>query len=251
MDKPVLLLEKVTKRIDKQQIIHSVDFNLCQGQALALCGGNGAGKSTILRMIAGILQPSSGTIEVNGFSWKQNRQGYAEQIGYMPDDYLFGQGLSAEETLMFWASLRKVSKDRVREILRIVGLYKVKSKSVSSFSKGMRQRLLFAQALLTKPPVLIMDEPTNGLDPYWLESFISLVRSAKQEGHAVIFSTHQLQIAEAVADQVVFLKEGRIMEEGPVNTFYQKYGSSGLQGAFNRLFGLPTNGQSSGGDTIE
>ncbi|WP_442600593.1 ABC transporter ATP-binding protein [Paenibacillus sp. KN14-4R] len=246
MDKPIpiLQLKEVTKRIEKQQIIHSVDLKICQGQVLALCGGNGAGKSTILRMIAGILQPTSGFIEVNGVSWKQNRRSYAEQIGYMPDDYLFGQGLSAEETLTFWASLRKVSKDRVRETLRIVGLYEVKSKSVSSFSKGMRQRLLFAQALLTKPPLLIMDEPTNGLDPYWLESFISLVRSAKQEGHAVIFSTHQLQIAEAVADQVVFLKEGRIMEEGDVNTFYQKYGSQGLQGAFNRLFGLHADAKS-------
>ncbi|MCR8645476.1 ABC transporter ATP-binding protein [Paenibacillus sp. N1-5-1-14] len=233
---------QITKQIKKQPIIHHVDMKLYQGQVLALCGGNGAGKSTILRMIAGISQPTSGIIEVNGVSWKQSRQRYAEQIGYMPDDYLFGQGLSAEETLMFWAALRKVTKERVHEILQIVGLDEVKSKSVSSFSKGMRQRLLFAQALLNKPALLIMDEPTNGLDPYWLESFISLVRAVKAEGYAVIFSTHQLQIAEAVADQVVFLKEGQIMEEGSVESFYQKYGDHGLQGAFNRLFGLPVQG---------
>ncbi|OXM83042.1 ABC transporter ATP-binding protein [Paenibacillus rigui] len=249
MDKHVLTLNKVAKRIQKQQIIHSVDFSLNQGQALALCGGNGAGKSTILRMIAGILQPSSGSIEVNGVSWKHDRQGYAEQIGYMPDDYRFGQGLSAEETLTFWASLRKVSKDRVQDILNMVGLYEVRNKSVSSFSKGMRQRLLFAQALLTKPPLLIMDEPTNGLDPYWLESFITLVRAAKMEGHTIIFSTHQLEIAEAVADHVIFLKEGRVMEEGTVNDFRQSYGSHGLQSAFHRLFGLPGSIQSNGGET--
>lgn len=251
MDKRVLHLNQVSKRIQKQQIIHSVDFSLSQGQALALCGGNGAGKSTLLRMIAGILQPTSGSIEVNGTSWKQNRQGYAEQLGFMPDDYMFGQGLSAEETLTFWASLRKVSKNRVQDILCTVGLHEVRSKAVSSFSKGMRQRLLFAQALLTKPPLLIMDEPTNGLDPYWLESFISLVHSAKQDGHAVIFSTHQLEIAEAVADHVIFLKEGRIMEEGPVRAFHQTYGSHGLQGAFHRLFGLPSYNQPNGGEAVE
>ncbi|MBE1445771.1 ABC transporter ATP-binding protein [Paenibacillus sp. OAS669] len=251
MDKPVLRLNQVAKRIQKQQIIHSVDFTLSQGQALALCGGNGAGKSTILRMIAGILQPTSGSIEVNGVSWKQNRQGYAEQIGFMPDDYMFGQGLSAEETLSFWASLRKVPKNRVQEILSTVGLHEVRAKSVASFSKGMRQRLLFAQALLTKPSLLILDEPTNGLDPYWLESFISLVRAAKRDGHTVIFSTHQLEIAEVVADHAIFLKEGRIMEEGTVSAFHQTYGSHGLQGAFHRLFGLPSYIQPNGGEIVE
>lgn len=238
MAEPILQLKAVTKRIAQRQIIHPAELTLYEGQVLALCGGNGAGKSTILRMIAGIAQPTSGSITIKGVSRKQNRTRYAEQIGYMPDDYLFGQGLSAEETLTFWASLRKVPKDTVRETLRLVGLEEVKSKSVSTFSKGMRQRLLFAQALLTKPPLLIMDEPTNGLDPYWLESFVSLVRSAREEGHAVIFSTHQLAVAEAVADQVVFLKEGRIMERGTVDDFRQSYGEYGLQGAFNRLFGL-------------
>ncbi|MFH5185402.1 ABC transporter ATP-binding protein [Paenibacillus sp. TAB 01] len=251
MDKSVLSLKQVTKRIQKQQIIHSVNFNLSHGQALALCGGNGAGKSTILRMIAGILQPSSGSIEVNGVSWKQDRKGYAEQIGYMPDDYRFGQGLSAEETLAFWGSLRKVSKDRLQEILYMVGLYEVRMKSVSSFSKGMRQRLLFAQALLTKPPLLIMDEPTNGLDPYWLESFIALVASAKLAGHTIIFSTHQLEIAEAVADHVIFLKEGRVMEEGTISDFRQSYESHGLQSAFHRLFGFPSYSQPNGGEFDE
>ncbi|MCS7460571.1 ABC transporter ATP-binding protein [Paenibacillus doosanensis] len=238
MDKPVLRVREVTKQIGRKQIIYPLDLTVYQGQVLALCGGNGAGKSTLLRMIAGILQSTGGSIEVSGVSWKHNRRAYAEQIGYMPDDYLFGQGLSAEETLTFWGTLRKVSKDRVRETLRIVGLEDVKGSAVSSFSKGMRQRLLFAQALLTKPPLIIMDEPTNGLDPYWLESFIALVSSARQEGHAVIFSTHQLTIAEVVADHVVFMKEGRIMEEGTVDSFNHKYGSHGLQGAFQRLFGL-------------
>ncbi|MED4603770.1 ABC transporter ATP-binding protein [Paenibacillus validus] len=234
----VLHLQGVKKDIGGQPIIHSLDMQVDRGQVLALCGGNGAGKSTILRMIVGILQPTHGTIEVNGLSWKESRKAYAEQIGYMPDDYLFGQGLSAEETLAFWASLRKVSPSRVHETLTLVGLADVKNKPVTSFSKGMRQRLLFAQALLAKPPLLVMDEPTNGLDPYWMDSFVDLVRYAKQEGHAVIFSTHQLQVAEAAADHVVFLKEGRIVEEGTTASFIQAYGSYGLQAVFAKLFGF-------------
>ncbi|MEX2462499.1 MAG: heme ABC exporter ATP-binding protein CcmA [Paenibacillaceae bacterium] len=242
MDETVLRMSDVRKEIDKKEIIHPIHLQVKRGQVLALCGGNGAGKSTILRMIAGILHPTSGTIDVNGVKWKENRNAYSEQIGYMPDEYMFGQGLSAEETLSFWASLRKVSRERVKETLQIVGLTEVKRKPVTSFSKGMRQRLLFAQALLAKPPLLIMDEPTNGLDPYWIDSFVELVRYAKREGHAVIFSTHQLQVAESVADHVVFLKDGRIAQEGSMESFDQAYGTNGLQAAFANLFGSRSDG---------
>lgn len=248
MGEALLQLNDVTKRIGAREIIQSASLELHKGQVLALCGGNGAGKSTLLRMIAGILQPTGGDIVVNGYRWKQNRKACAEQIGYMPDDYLFGQGLSAEETLSFWASLRKVSKPRVQETLRLVGLYDVRFKSVSSFSKGMRQRLLFAQALLAEPPLLILDEPTNGLDPYWMESFVELVRRARRNGHAVIFSTHQLPAAEATADCVVFLKEGRMAEQGTIASFADRFGPDGLQGAFQALFGFRAEGGKGRGD---
>lgn len=237
MAEPILRLLHVEKTIQKHTIIRDININVEQGQVIALCGGNGAGKSTILRMIVGILQPTQGEIVVNGLKWRTNRTKYAEQVGYMPDDYLFGQGLSAKETLSFWASLRKVSKQRVQETLRTVGLHEVQHKSVASFSKGMRQRLLFAQALLARPPLLVMDEPTNGLDPYWMDSFVELVRTAKREGHTIIFSTHQLQVADAVADGVIFLKEGRIEREGAIDKFRQTEGLSGLQAAFTSIFG--------------
>ncbi|WP_409340593.1 AAA family ATPase [Paenibacillus sp. MBLB4367] len=148
---------------------------------------------------------------------------------------MFGQGLSAEETLSFWASLRKVPRAAVLEALESVGLTEVRRKSVSAFSKGMRQRLLFAQALMGKPPLLVMDEPTNGLDPYWMDSFVTLVNRVKQEGHAVIFSTHQLQVAEAVADHVAFIKGGRVAREGSVESFREAYGEYSLQRAFSEL----------------
>lgn len=240
MAEPVLQLTDVGKTIKGHSIIQQVSLKLDAGQVLALCGGNGAGKSTILRMITGVLQPTAGTIQVSGLQWKADRKRYAEQIGYMPDDYLFSQGLSAEETLTFWASLRKVSKARVQETLITVGLSEVKGKPVTSFSKGMRQRLLFAHALLAKPPLLVMDEPTNGLDPIWMESFVELVRLTKREGHAVIFSTHQLSVAEEVADCVVFLKNGRVEREGAIGEFIREDGKSGLQTTFSDLFQYKT-----------
>ncbi|MEK3916259.1 ABC transporter ATP-binding protein [Paenibacillus sp. FSL H7-0331] len=239
MDNNVLELSGIRKELGGRLIIHDASLRLGQGEVLALCGGNGAGKSTLLRMVAGILQPTAGEIWIKGKTWKHDRKGYAHQIGYMPDEYLFGQGLSAEETLAFWASLRKVSSVRVSEVLKLVGLLEVRRSKVSSFSKGMRQRLLFAQALLAKPSLLIMDEPTNGLDPYWMGSFVELIRYVKSEGHAVIFSTHQLQIAESISDYVIFLKEGKIAEQGTTASLIERYGSYGLTAAFDKLFAYP------------
>ncbi|PQP81369.1 heme ABC exporter ATP-binding protein CcmA [Paenibacillus sp. PCH8] len=236
MDKVEVEVIGLGKSIKKQPIVEDISFHLTSGQVLALCGGNGAGKSTVLRMIAGILRPTSGDVIVNNVRWLKERKRYSEQIGYMPDDYQFSQGLSAEEALLFWASLRKVPKKRVQEVLTMVGLEGHKNKRVTTFSKGMRQRVLFAQAILAKPPLLIMDEPTNGLDPFWMQELAQLLKDIKQQGHMVIFSTHQLEIADDIADQVIFMNHGRNVGEGSTHDIRREFGS--LHAAFHQSLGL-------------
>ncbi|WMT43111.1 ABC transporter ATP-binding protein [Paenibacillus sp. D2_2] len=238
MDDPFVIVEAVNKIIKKQTIVHNIDLRIGTASIVGLCGGNGAGKSTILRMIAGINQPTSGEIYVNRLQWKKDRKRFSQQIGYMPDDFQFPQGLTAGEILSFWAALRRVPEKRVDAVLAMVGLEDKKDKPVNTFSKGMRQRVLFAQALLAKPPLLIMDEPTNGLDPYWMNEFVKLLHKIKQEGHTVLFSTHQLEIAEEVADSVVFLNAGRNCGGGTVTELRQKYGDYPLQAAFQQSLGF-------------
>lgn len=238
MNEPIVVLNDVQKIINKQTIVDQVSLSVKQGEVLALCGANGAGKSTLLRLLVGIMQPTSGTIQINGLGWKGHRREYAGLIGYMPDDYRFGNGLTARETLYFWASLRGLPIKRVDEVLAEVGLADTGKKPVSSFSKGMRQRVLFAQAILAKPPVLVLDEPTNGLDPFWMNAFIQLIRSVKEEGHTVIFSTHQLQIAEVLADHAVFMNLGRIELDDMTENIRARFGSRGVQDAFSGLFGI-------------
>lgn len=235
----VLEIQNVSKVIRGNTLVHPFNLQMETGQVLALCGGNGAGKSTILRMIAGILQPTSGTIKVCGVEWKRNRKTFAQKIGYMPDDFQFGQGLSAKETLYFYAGLRGVKKAIADQTLETVGLWEARDKLVSRFSKGMRQRLLFAQALLAKPALLILDEPTNGLDPHWMQSFISLVKDVKEANKSVIFSTHHLNVAEEAADGVVFLNNGRIVSTGTLSKYKEVYGERGLSGAFSELIAVP------------
>ncbi|SMF65976.1 heme ABC exporter, ATP-binding protein CcmA [Paenibacillus uliginis N3/975] len=236
MSDKVLQLEEVTKSIKTQTIVQPISFSLEPGDVLALCGGNGAGKSTILRMITGIVKPTAGTIRVNGLQWAKDRKTYADSIGYMPDDFQFGDALTAQETLQFYASLRNAPKERVTELLQMTGLKEFGHKKVSAYSKGMRQRLLFAQAMLAKPPLLILDEPTNGLDPFWMDSFSALVRQNAKEGQTIVFSTHQLNVAEQTADQVIFLDAGQVRYSGSADQLKQQYrNAGGLYGAFSDL----------------
>ncbi|MEK3884520.1 ABC transporter ATP-binding protein [Paenibacillus sp. PL2-23] len=238
MDEAFVRLKDVTKRFKKQVIIEGLQLDVRRGSILALCGGNGAGKSTIIKMIAGIMQPDRGTITVDNVSWKRERKRYAERIGYMPDEFRFSPGLSAMETLSFWAALRGLPKSRAAEVLEQVGLADTGNKPVASFSKGMRQRMLFGQALLAKPPLVLMDEPTNGLDPYWIDTFVRQVRELAANGQTVIFSTHQLQVAEALADHIALLRGGRIEVEGSGADIRQKLGAAELQDAFTEWFGI-------------
>ncbi|WP_059049522.1 ABC transporter ATP-binding protein [Paenibacillus senegalimassiliensis] len=238
MAEPLVTVSGLNKIIKGQTIVHEVSFQVPAGSIVGLCGGNGAGKSTILRMVAGILQPTSGDIRVGGLRWKEDRKQFAGQIGYMPDDFQFPAGLTAEEILSFWASLRREPESRVREVLEMVGLDDKRHKRVNSFSKGMRQRVLFAQAMLSSPSLILMDEPTNGLDPYWMQEFVAILKSVKLEGQTVLFSTHQLDIAEELADEVIFLNNGRICGEGTVEYFRALYGPLPLHRAFQQSLGL-------------
>ncbi|ASS76758.1 ABC transporter ATP-binding protein [Tumebacillus algifaecis] len=225
-------VENVSKTIKGKTLLHPLSFALSEGKVLALCGGNGAGKSTLLKMIAGISRPTTGTIRLMNIEPERDRTAYAERLGFMPDDFQFSVGLSAWDTLQFYAGLRGVGKRRVAEVLERVGLTAARNQSVTSFSKGMRQRLLFAQSLLAEPALLVLDEPTNGLDPFWMESFIHLLQEIKQAKQTVIFSTHQLDVATAAADEVLFLNGGKAISQGSVASYLQQYPVHGLTDAF-------------------
>lgn len=231
---PILEVDQAGKSIGRATLLEPCSLRVHSGEIVALCGGNGAGKSTLIRMIAGILMPSQGTVRVCGSSWSDNQLRYAASIGYMPDDFEFGTALTAGETIQFYASLRGVSVAAASEMLELVGLQEVRKRKISTFSKGMRQRLLFAQAMLAKPPLLLLDEPTNGLDPYWMEAFGQLIQAAADAGQAILFSTHQLNIAERYAHRVLFMDTGVVRHEGSVHELSERYRNrGGLYGAFD------------------
>lgn len=209
----VLELKEVCKRYKKKTALFPVSLQSKAGECIVLCGGNGAGKSTLLDIIAGISTPTTGTVQLGDTELQKDRRRYVREIGYMPDDFHAQQSMTVQEFLSFYAAFRNVGRERVQEVIEMLGLDEKRNERLHRLSKGMRQRLLFGQACLAQPKVLILDEPTNGLDPYWVDEFLSLLKAFKKSGTMIIFSTHMMDVAAEIGDRILFMKEGKVIQE--------------------------------------
>jgi ABC-2 type transport system ATP-binding protein len=207
-----LEIKNVVKKFKKKTALHSFSLKVNRGECVVLCGGNGAGKSTLLHIIAGISSASEGTVIIEDVDILQNRNKYVSLIGYMPDEFFAQDTMTVTEFLNFYASFRKVPPIRVQEVIKVIGLEEKKNEMIKHLSKGMRQRLMFGQAWLANPSVMILDEPTNGLDPYWIDIFIQLLKEIKEKGTTIIFSTHMMDVASEVGDRVLFMEQGKLVK---------------------------------------
>jgi ABC-type multidrug transport system ATPase subunit len=222
MSQPILKIKNLTKTFKKTEVLSPFSLELESGQIAVLVGGNGAGKSTIIKMIGGIFQPTSGEINVCGISY-QDREIYTRKIAYMPDDFQFPSGLSVKEWLSFYAKLVNAPNEATEKALRLVGLDSKKNEKVGHLSKGMRQRLLFAQVYIREAKLLLLDEPTNGLDPYWVATFVDILKKMREENKTIIMSTHHLDIASEVADVIIFLHQGKVHHKIVVENIDREY----------------------------
>ncbi|MCR4691128.1 MAG: lantibiotic protection ABC transporter ATP-binding protein [Lachnospiraceae bacterium] len=210
----MLRTNNLTKKFKKQTAVNGVSLNIPKGQVYGLLGPNGAGKSTTLKMITGILKPTEGQISFDGKEW--NRDALSE-IGALIENPPIYENLSARENLKVRALLLGVSDERIDEVLRIVSLENAGKKKAGQFSLGMKQRLGIAMALLGNPKLLILDEPTNGLDPIGIEELRELIRSFPKQGITVILSSHILSEVQQIADHVGIISEGVLGYEGPLD----------------------------------
>lgn len=216
MSQPILEIKNITKSYNKKQVLTPFSLQLDACQIGVLVGGNGAGKSTIIKMIGGIIKPTSGDITVSGLEY-QDRKNYLNKISYMPDDYHFPIGLTVKEWLSFYAKLARAPKGHIEKALTLVGLEGKSNEKLGHLSKGMRQRLVFAQSYIRDSELILLDEPTNGLDPYWVSTFADILLQLRSQGKTILLSTHQLDVASTVADVIVFLHQGQIYHEIEVN----------------------------------
>ena len=213
----IIKLENISQKFGELSVLDSLNLNLEKGEVLGLFGHNGAGKTTSMKMILGLLQPTSGTVRVFGQDpFLSDFNHYRYRIGFLPENVSFYQQLTGLEVLSFFAKLKRVSKSRCLELLKQVGLIDASGRKVKTYSKGMKQRLGLAQAILTEPSLLLLDEPTVGLDPIATQEFYEIVDKLKSNGCSIILCSHVLPGVEKHIDKAAILSKGQLAAFGSI-----------------------------------
>lgn len=228
MSEEILKCNGIYKKIHNKTIIKGVSFDIKEGEILGFIGPNGAGKTTTIKLILGLQKITEGNIQINGYDVEKNFEKAIQKVGSIvenPDLYMYMSGYA---NLKLVANLyNEVDKKRIDEVVKLVGLENRIKDKVSKYSLGMRQRLGIAQAILHKPNLLILDEPTNGLDPEGIKQVRELiVKLAKEEKMAVMISSHNLSEIENVCNKICIIKNGSIVEESKIEDLKKETSNS-------------------------
>ncbi|MHA6252681.1 ABC transporter ATP-binding protein [Oceanobacillus sp. CAU 1775] len=228
----LLTVDSLTKQFKDTKVVDNISFSLDYGKCIALLGPNGAGKTTTIRILAGLLKPTSGKVV---FSEANATTDIRKFIGYLPQYPVFPSWMTGLEFLIFSGELahlkRNVAKERAESLMVRVGIADALNKRISTYSGGMKQRLGIAQAMIHSPQLLMLDEPVSSLDPIGRREILSLMEELKKE-MTILFSTHILNDAEEVSDELILLNHGKIIESGKLTTLRNKYQTSIIELSF-------------------
>jgi len=227
----MIRFEHVTRAYGNRVAVSDLNLNVGQGELLALLGHNGAGKTTTLKMLVGLLRPSSGSVHVGPYSVVGHPREASSLIGYVPDQPYLYDKLSGREFLEFVADMYGLTaveaRDAVTREAERFQLGDFLDQLTESYSHGMRQRTVFAAALIHQPKILVVDEPMVGLDPHSIRLVKDLLRSYADHGKTVLMSTHTLSIAEEIANRVAVMKTGQLVFEGQIDTLRSQVPAAG------------------------
>lgn len=219
----LIMIRDLKKKFQGKEVIKGINFQLNEGKCTALIGPNGSGKTTILRMLSGIMRPTEGTIS---FTAAKKGEDIRNLIGYLPQFPVFYNWMSGREFLEYvgkLAGLNKTeAKNRSKELLEIAGISEHQNQRIGKYSGGMRQRLGIAQAIIHSPKLLLLDEPVSALDPFGRREVLELLEEMKKD-RTILFSTHILNDAEEVSDEILFLHNGKIVESGTMDELRKRH----------------------------
>lgn len=246
---PALRLEELNKSFGETRAVRGINLTLRRGEILGLLGPNGSGKSTTMKMTLGILKPDSGEVYVNGERESTAPAAFKRQLGYVPETPQLYEFLTGVEYIDFVAEMYGVPpaerKERVTHFLGGLQLAGHENEMISGYSQGMKQKVAIIAALVHRPRILVLDEALNGLDPRSARLVKDLLRQLASEGASILFSTHVLEIAQALCDRVAIVYQGRIMAEGTVAELRQTAGlpGSSLEEVFLKMTGTDDIGE--------
>jgi ABC-2 type transport system ATP-binding protein len=227
VEQDVIELIDLTKKYGSFTAVENLNLKIGKGEIFGLLGPNGAGKSTAILMMMGLTEPTSGLVKICGINSTRNPIEVKRKVGYMPEDVGFYDDYTGLENLMLTAMLngaaREEARNKAENLLMRVGLNQDAAKKAGKYSKGMKQRLGLADILIKNPEVIILDEPTLGIDPQGVKEFLKLiVKLSKEEGHTVLLSSHHLHQIQEVCDRVGIFVEGKLIAEGDIITLSQE-----------------------------
>jgi ABC-2 type transport system ATP-binding protein len=244
MNETILTLDKLTKRFDQLTAVDTIDLQVGKGEILGFLGPNGAGKTTTIKMIAGLLQPSSGTISICGHELSSSPIRCRQLTGYIPDRPFLYEKLTGAEYLSFISSLYPTDNHRERasqgdKYLRLFDLNDWRNNLIESYSHGMRQKLIMTSIFMLDQPLIVVDEPMIGLDPKSARIVKELFKSKAEKGTTIFLSTHSMEIAEELCHRVCIIRDGRIIAEGSVDSLkaQARHGAENLEDLFLQLTG--------------
>lgn len=246
---PVLQTDSLRKSFGRIQAVLGVSLSVNAGEILGLLGPNGSGKSTTMKMVIGVLKPDSGSVRVLGEEVDADPIRTKRVVGYVPETPQLYEFLTGVEYLDFVADMfeltPEVRKERIQQFLNALQLDGHENEMISGYSQGMKQKVAITAALIHRPKLLVFDEPLNGLDPRSAKIVKDLTRTLASEGVAVLFSTHILEIAEAICDRVAIMYNGVILAEGTVAELREKAGlpGSSLEEVFLKITGTDDIGE--------
>lgn len=224
----MIRFEALTKIYGPRRAVSSLSFSVAAGEAVALLGPNGSGKTTTLKAAAGLVRPTSGGVRIGDPPREAADPSARAAISYLPQRVSFPEALTGAEALEFYRALRGAPTERVAQVLRFASLNGSSARAIGTYSGGMVQRLGLAVAMLPDAPILLLDEPTAALDPDGLGAFYGLVERRRREGHTMLFSSHQLGDVERLADRFVLLVEGRLVADFSQSELAERLSSRGV-----------------------
>ena len=235
----VVSVDRLTFSYGGAPVLHEIGFTMRKGEVVGLLGPNGAGKSTTIKILTGILPPGGGTVSVAGFAMPAEAAEAKKRIGYVPEAAGLFESLSGQEFLELIGRLQDVSEDtlqdRIRRFLEQFGLAEDRLRRLEAYSKGMRQKILLAAALLHNPQVLLLDEPLSGLDVNAQLMVRDLIAALAREGKTILYSSHVLDVVERVCDRALIINEGALIADDSLDNLKDSTAGGRLEDIFRQL----------------